>query len=185
MNTAWVKDAIFLFFAAMTLVMAAMTVGLPNIFHNALSFVGTMFGVAAMFLFLNCEFMAAVQVLIYVGAVAVLIVFAIKLSPPVYEPEPRRHTLKVFTALLVALASFSLLLYSMLATHWRQAPVRTDDFSVKHVGLLLLKDYALPFEIISVVLLVAIIGAILIAGRWELLGKESRRTPGGPPQGSR
>jgi NADH-quinone oxidoreductase subunit J len=160
--------------------MAVMTVGLPNIFHNALSFVGAMFGVAVMFLFLSCEFMAAVQVLIYIGAVAVLIVFAIMLSPPVYEPEPKRRAVKVFVALLVSLASFGLLTCVMLSARWRPAPVRSDDFSVKHVGLLLLKDYALPFEIISVVLLVAIIGAVLIAGRWELLGKESRRPPGSP-----
>jgi NADH-quinone oxidoreductase subunit J len=179
MNTGWVKDAIFLFFVAWTLIMAAMTVGLSNIFHNALSFVGAMFGVAVIFLFLNSEFLAVVEVLIYVGAVAVLIVFAIMLSPPIYEPEPRRRAAKVFLASLVSLASFGLLLFVMLSTRWTPAPARTEDFSVKHVGLLLLRDYALPFEIISVVLLVAIIGAIMIAGRWELQGRQSRG-PGTP-----
>ena len=183
MNTAWVKDAILLFFIAWTLCMAAMTVGLPNVFHNALAFVGTMFGVAAMFLFLNCEFMAVVQVLIYIGAVAVVIVFAIMLSPPIYEPEPRRHVVKVFVATVVALASFGILSYVVVSAKWTPALVRLDDpdhYSVKHVGKLLLGVYALPFEVVSIVLLVAIIGAVVIAGRWELFGTSSRRTTGTP-----
>ena len=180
MNTAWVKDAILLFFVAWTVAMAVMTVGLPNIFHNALAFVGAMFGVAVMFLFLNCEFVAVVQVLIYIGAVAVVIVFAIMLSPPIYEPEPRRHLVKVVASLAVALASFGLLSYVVLSARWSGALVRTGDFSVKRVGQLLLERYALPFEAISVVLLVAIIGAVLIAGRWELLAKSPRRTIGSP-----
>jgi NADH-quinone oxidoreductase subunit J len=180
MNTAWVKDAILLFFIAWTLCMAMMTVGLPNVFHNALAFVGAMFGVAVLFLFLNCEFMAVVQVLIYIGAVAVVIVFAIMLSPPIYEPEPRRRAAKVIGGLVVALASFGLLSYVVISTQWKPAPDALNDYSVKRVGWLLLQTYALPFEVISVVLLVAIVGAVLIAGRWELLGKSSRRTRGSP-----
>ena len=180
MNTAWVKDAILFFFIAWTLVMAAMTVGLPNVFHNALAFVGAMFGVAVLFLFLNAEFMAVVQVLIYIGAVAVVIVFAIMLSPPIYEPEPKRRASKVVLGLIVTLSSFALLSYVMLSTRWPLPKARLLDFSVRRIGQLLLTEYALPFEIISVVLLVAIIGAILIAGRWELLGKPTRKTIGAP-----
>ncbi len=179
MNTDWVKDGIFIFFVVWTIAMAAMTVGLPNVFHNALAFVGTMFGVAVMFLFLNSEFLAVVQVLVYIGAVAVLIVFAIMLSPPLYEPAPKRRPLKVLAASLVALGSLSLLAFLILTTRWTPAAERGADTSVKHVGRLLLEQYVLPFEIISVVLLVAIIGAVLIAGRWELLARATQRNTSG------
>ena len=184
MNTAWVKDAILLFFVAWTMLMAIMTVGLHQIFHSALAFVGAMFGVAVMFIFLNCEFVAVVQVLIYIGAVAVVIVFAIMLSPLIHEPEPPWHPLKVVASLAVALASFGLLSYVVLSTKWTLNAEDLSDlsakYSVKRVGWLLLQTYALPFEVISVVLLVAIIGAVLIAGRWELLDKGPRRTTGSP-----
>lgn len=180
MNTVWVKDAILLLFIAWTLIMGVMTVALPNVFHNALAFVGTMFGVAVLFLFLNSEFIAVIQVLIYIGAVAVVIVFAIMLSPPIYEPSPPRRLSKVLLSMGVSLVGFALLSYVVLSTTWPLPKARLLDFSVGRIGWLLLTEYALPFEIISVVLLVAIIGSVLIAGRWELLQRPIRKVIGTP-----
>jgi NADH:ubiquinone oxidoreductase subunit 6 (subunit J) len=157
-------DAIFVFFAAMTIVGALMAVGLKNIFHNALAFALTLAGTAGIFVFLNSEFLALMQILIYAGASSIAIIFAVMLSPPLSLKPRERDFSKALLAFLVALLVCLSLAYLVMTTPW---PVLDNpdigDYSVDFVGEMLVKNYALAFELISVALLVAIIGALVVA----------------------
>ena len=120
-------------------------------------------GVAGLYYFLNSPFVAMMQVLIYVGAVAVTISFAIMLAAPVDEERINTSStlagpLGFATAALIA-GAFSVL---AIKTKW-PVMAKINDGSVKKIGLQLLTDYSMAFEFISIVLLIAILGALVIA----------------------
>ena len=126
----------------------------------------TCFGLAGLYYFLNSPFLALMEILIYVGAVCVTIVFAVMLSEP---DEPPRSESKGTTlvwagaALLAAGAIFFCLWQLSLTAGWGQPVTRVAEGSVKELGVALLTTYSMPFEVISLALLVAILGAIAIA----------------------
>lgn len=123
-------------------------------------------GLAGLYYFLQSPFLALMEILIYVGAVCVTIIFGVMLSEP-DEPtalEPRRHALIWGTiAVLVTAAVFAGVAFLSLGGPWSEPAARVTDGSVRAVGIALLTTYSLPFELISVVLLVAILGALVIA----------------------
>ncbi|MEW5946953.1 MAG: NADH-quinone oxidoreductase subunit J [bacterium] len=160
----------FYVFAAAALAAAVCVVALPNIVHCAMSLAASFIAVAAIYVLLDAEFLAAVQVLIYVGAVTVLILFAIMLSRK-YIPEGalRCHNSQSIPALLL-IALFLAIGASIVARAFHGvAPAAlsapADLTNVQLIGVRLMRLYALPFEIASVVLLVAMVGAIIIARR--------------------
>ncbi len=124
-------------------------------------------GVAGLYFFLNSPFVAMMQILIYVGAVAVTISFAIMLAAP---EEKKKIGPASFLVGPLGFATSALLVggFSILAwkTEW---PVQTpvNDGSMKTIGIKLLTDYSMVFELISIVLLIAILGALAIARRGE------------------
>jgi len=120
-------------------------------------------GVAGLYYFLNSPFVAAMQVLIYVGAVAVTISFAIMLAAPVEKmklepPGPLAGPFGFGTAALIA-GTLSVL---ALRTEW-PIMAKINDGSVKNIGIRLLTDFSMVFELVSIVLLIAILGALVIA----------------------
>lgn len=122
-------------------------------------------GVAGVYFFLNSPFVAMMQILIYVGAVAVTISFAIMLAAPEESKKigptgPLIGPIGFATAALLA-AGFSILAFR---TDWKVMD-KINDGSVKTIGLQLLTQYSMVFELISIVLLVAILGALVIARR--------------------
>ena len=135
---------------------------LPNIFHSALCLVATLLGVAILYLALYAEFIAIVQVLLYVGAVMTLVIFAIMLTHRIGDqtiPQTNRQSLPAFVVLL----AFVFLLGSLLLKHpWTisvTAP-RVDTFAL---GQGLLGEYVFPFEVVSIVLIAGLIGAVVVA----------------------
>ncbi|MBI5771862.1 MAG: NADH-quinone oxidoreductase subunit J [Verrucomicrobia bacterium] len=123
-------------------------------------------GLAGLYYFLNSPFLALMEILIYVGAVCVTIVFGVMLSEP-DEPageEKRRHArLWSGGALAVSALVFAGVAWLSLHGPWTAPAKLVSDGSVRAVGLSLLTTYSLPFELISAVLLVAILGALVIA----------------------
>jgi len=123
-------------------------------------------GLAGLYYFLNSPFLALMEILIYVGAVCITIVFGVMLSEP-DEPahqESRRHTLLWGgSALLVCLAIVIGIAHLGVSGPWPEPAARVGDGSVAAIGVELLTTYSLPFELISLVLLVAILGALVIA----------------------
>ena len=159
----------FLGVVGLTLIGALIAVGARNIFHNVLGLALSLFGVAGLFIFLNSPFVAMMEILIYVGAICIAICFAIMLSEPLYLPKPPRNPLKLLGAAGASGLVFAMLALLMKKTTWVPAAVRSDDWTVTTIGHFLLTKYALIFEVISLVLLVAMLGAIVTArdGRGE------------------
>ena len=123
-------------------------------------------GLAGLYYFLNSPFLALMEILIYVGAVCVTIVFGVMLSEPDEPPEigKRRHAiLWGGGALLVCAAVFATAAHLGVRGNWPVSPVRVNDGSVKAIGTSLLTTYSMAFELISLVLLVAIVGALVVA----------------------
>ncbi|MBW2621952.1 MAG: NADH-quinone oxidoreductase subunit J [Deltaproteobacteria bacterium] len=161
----WIAQGVFWIIVGVTLAGAVFAVFLKRIIHNILGLIVSLFGVAGLFIYLNSEFLALMEILIYVGAICISIVFAIMLSEPMYKEKAKRNIFKtVFTGMVAVLVfwSFSTIITK---TPWEAAAVKSDDWSVRTIGNLLLTRYDLIFELISLVLLVAILGAIIIAGQ--------------------
>jgi NADH-quinone oxidoreductase subunit J len=160
---------IFLVLAAFTLVAGIMVVTVKNIIHAALWLIASFFTVAAMYLLMEAEFLAIVQVLIYVGAISILILFAIMLTRHVTGEGIRQLYQRWWVALLVAAALFGLLIAPTVTGYsWNTVPPVAADqaatiSSSVQIGTAFMREYLLPFEIASVLLLVALIGAIVIA----------------------
>lgn len=156
---------LFYLFAFVIIVAAILVVSLRNIFHCALMLILCLFGVAAIYLLLQADFIAAVQVLIYVGAIAVLMIFAVMLTSRITSKVLRQQNEQVPVAIIVAAVFVIVALYATAKSIWNLQDASVPAASVKTLGELLMTTYVLPFEIVSVVLLAALIGAIVIAKR--------------------
>lgn len=157
------QDIIFFCVAFVTLLGAFLAVWLKNVFHNALSLILCLFGVAALFIFLNAEFLAVIQVIIYIGAISIAIIFAIMLSRPWFHRSAPRSRIKLVRSVLAGALLFGGLLQLLRLTPWPAADPAAGDFSMRGIGKSLLTTYALPFEAVSLVLLIAIIGALVVS----------------------
>jgi NAD(P)H-quinone oxidoreductase subunit 6 len=139
-----------------------------NIVYSAFMLGGVFISMAGLYLLLNGDFVAAAQVLIYVGAVNVLILFAIMLvnKRQDFAPLPSAWLRKILTG-VVSLGLFALLSTMVLATPWAYsttAPVVAES-SIVLIGEHFFTDFLLPFELASVLLLMAMVGAIILARR--------------------
>ncbi len=149
--------------AAVTVGSALAVVTLRSIVHSALSLVLTFVGVAAIYVLLSADFVAAVQVLIYAGAVTILLLFAIMLTRPAGASDTNPVNSQRFVALLASAALLVVLVVALLGAGWSGAVPAAPASSVAVVGKQLFSTYALPFEVASVLLLVAMVGAIMLA----------------------
>ena len=159
-----VADGVFLVSSAVALVGALLAVGLKNIFHNILGFALAMLGVAGIFGSLGSDFLAAVFVLVYVGAVAIAMVYAVMLSHPLDQPHRPRSGWKIAGAAVVAAGVAAALWNVLRQTMWPLA-VPGGDAGAALTGRRFLTDYVLAFELISVLLVVAMMGAVMVARR--------------------
>ncbi len=123
-------------------------------------------GVAGAYYFLLAPFVAMMQMLIYVGAVSILIAFAIMMAAPEQADTPGKNITRFSGPLGLAIAGmvFAALTLMALTTDWRAFP-RTGSGDIRHLGTVLLTSHSLVFELVSILLLAAIIGALVIARR--------------------
>lgn len=164
----------FLFFGlvVLTMVGAFLAVQAKVLMHSVLGLAISLLGVAGLYLYLGSPFLTLMQVLIYVGAVCVVLVFGIMVG---YTPNEVAEKIPMgrnaFLSLIASgSAAFFLVVMVIGRTVWVPATERLNDFSIEHVGESLLMQWCLSFELISVVLLIAIVGAIILArdGRDEV-----------------
>jgi NADH:ubiquinone oxidoreductase subunit 6 (subunit J) len=165
MSGEMVANGAFLGVVAVCFGGALIAVLAPNILHAVLGLVVCFFGVAGLYVFLGSEFVAAMQLLIYVGAVCIAILFAIMLSEPMYKPSQMPDPMKVGLSAGVAALVFGVIALFVTGTQWVKAVPVSTDWSAAAIGQALLTRYVVVFELISMVLLVAIIGAITTARR--------------------
>ena len=154
---------IFYLVAGITVVSAAVVAFSRNIVHSAFSLVGTFGGVAGIYVMLGADFVAAVQVLIYVGGILVLILFAVMLTHRIAEVHLTNRSVGKIPALIVTGLVIAILVTTILESSWNKADKVTHDPTTAQIGELFLKEYLLPFELASIVLLVALIGAVVLA----------------------
>lgn len=160
-----VAQGIFWLLVLIALSGAVMAVVPAKIVHNVLGLAQSMFGVAGIYLFLGSQFVAMMQLLIYVGAICVTYIFAIMLSPPL-ELDVRKPTFfKLVMALVVSVITFAAMIRMIVNAQWASWAPPGRDWTIKTLGQALLTRYFLVFELISLLLVVAIIGAILITQR--------------------
>jgi NADH:ubiquinone oxidoreductase subunit 6 (subunit J) len=143
-----------------------LVVTLRNIIHSAITMMVCFGSLAGMYALLGAPIVAAAQVLIYLGAISVLILFAIMLTQAGDANLPAPFHPQVWVAALAALAIVGLTGWAAVTTNWKAAAT-TVAIVVSALAKSLFTDYALPFEILSLLLLVAIIGAIYLARRPE------------------
>jgi NADH:ubiquinone oxidoreductase subunit 6 (subunit J) len=158
-----VSQLVFILIAALTLIAGFMTVLLRNVFHAGLALVGTFFGVAAIYLLLEAEFLAIVQILIYIGAIAVLILFAVMLTRSLMKSEDSNINSQWAWAALAVSVLFLGMFLVILQVPWVHSGTAIYRDTVPFLGTELLTTYILPFEIVSVLLLATLIGAFIIA----------------------
>lgn len=172
---------IFLALSALVLGAGVMVVTVKNIIHSALWLIASFVGVAALYLLMEAEFLAVVQVLVYAGAVSILVLFAIMLTRHVTGEGTRMLYERWWVMLLVAGVLFAGV---FVPTIWAQGgawdeaasaaqtvlappaegvPATAAVASTVNIGESFMREYLLPFEIASVLLLMALIGAIVIA----------------------
>lgn len=156
------KDIIFIGISILTIASAIMAVGFKRTVHNAFSLMLCLAGVAGIFILLSSEFVAVMEIVVYVGAIAIAIIFAIMFSPPHFMIQPRRSLLKVLRSIAIGLFFFSAIYKVITSTRWAISS-QEGDYSIKHLGEILLGVYALPFEVIGIALFIAILGALLMA----------------------
>ncbi|MBI3331047.1 MAG: NADH-quinone oxidoreductase subunit J [Candidatus Omnitrophica bacterium] len=151
-----------LLLSVMVLAGAVWVVTLRNLFRAALSLGVVLLGVAGLFLLLEAEFLAFVQILIYVGAILTLVVFAIMLTARLQGPPAAPAGRQPLPAALAALALFAVLAGATQPLLWPEAPA-AGAVPLATLGQQLVTRLVLPFEVISLVFVAAIVGAIAIA----------------------
>jgi NADH-quinone oxidoreductase subunit J len=124
------------------------------------------FGVAGIYVFLLADFIAVTQLLIYVGGILVLILFGVMLTSRQINVDIKTGTVRMLPAVLIIAALSGTLIVTLWSTDWNVNPqLKSMDKTAPQIGELLLTKYLLPFEISSIILLVALIGAAMIARR--------------------
>ncbi len=154
----------FAIIAGLTVGSAIAAMSLRNLVHCALSLVVTFAGLAALFLQLNAQFVGFAQVLVYVGAVAILIVFAILLTRSAEPGPPAPTTTGAGWGIGIAIAAFLAMAGAVTSSvvMQRTAPP-PSAVTVRDIGDKLMTDYVLPLEVIGLLLTAAMIGAVIIA----------------------
>ncbi len=153
----------FFIFSLIAIVGALLVVTTRRLFHSALALVLSFVGVAGLYILLEAEFLAALQILIYVGAIALLILFAIMLTRHLMDPRARAFNEQWWIAALVAGLLFVALLAMIVRVPWPVSKTAVPQNVIENLGASFVGEYLVPFEVASVLLMAALIGAIIIA----------------------
>ncbi|MBZ5496048.1 MAG: NADH-quinone oxidoreductase subunit J [Acidobacteriia bacterium] len=165
MDTNILIQIVFYFFAAMTVISAAIVVFAKNLIHSAFALLFTFFGVAALYVFLGADFLAATQMVIYVGGILVLLIFGVMLTHKLYDLKLKAETYQFWPGLVLTTVVFLTLAVVMMRTTWHNGGTAALNPTTGAIGELFMKEYILPFELASIFLLIALIGAAMIVRR--------------------
>ena len=158
----------FIIISALTIAAAVAAMSLRNLVHCALAVAAAFGGLAVAYLQLDAQFVGFAQILVYIGAVAILIVFAVLLTRGGEAPEKSVFSATWLTGLAVAVVVFGVLAWTIaksLASQREPAP--SADATVKQIGDALMTKFVLPLEVVGLLLTAALIGAVIIALKEE------------------
>ncbi|MFC5701581.1 NADH-quinone oxidoreductase subunit J [Cohnella faecalis] len=157
----------FFLLAVCAIVGAVMALQFTKVVHTALSLAFTFVALAGLFVLLDAEFVAFVQVLLYVGAVTILMIFGIMMTKHQDEGQEPSRPLRDTLAAIGCLCLFGILFYAIRNAGFPAEARPGDENNTLEIGKLLFSQYAIPFELVSVLLTVAFIGAVALAKREE------------------
>lgn len=134
-----------------------------NIVYSTFALLGAFMGVVGLYVLLAADFVAMVQLLVYVGGILVLTIFAVMLTQGIADVTVSNRAVGLFPALAIVVVAGGVMAYAIERTPWRLAARPAPAPTTYGIGNAFLGDYVLPFEIASLVLLAALIGAIVIS----------------------
>jgi NADH-quinone oxidoreductase subunit J len=163
-----VDTAFFYSFAALTLVGAILTVTLRSAIHCAIALIASLAGIAGLYLLLKAEFLFAVQIILYIGGVMVLFLFVImlvNLDSAAKERQYHRHWLAGLACITGVAALFVAFLHRGFGLMKVPAPLPEipSGGNVEGLAIVLFREYLVPFEVASLLLLVAVVGSVIMA----------------------
>ena len=177
-----IASFLFILFAGTAIGCAIAMVAQRNPLYSAISLIGVLVSLACLYVMLAAPFIAAVQVIVYAGAIMVLVVFVIMLLN-VEDEEPRQKRLAFLVPTAIGLAAIliaetAFILYSVQASPYTPRDNISNVGLTASVGTGLFTEYLLPFEVTSILLLMAIVGAMSLARRSNLISPTTRVVPG-------
>ena len=154
-------EIIFYCIALSTCIFAILTVISRNIFHSAVWLSFCLISIAGLYFYLNAPFIGVIQVLVYIGGIITLFIFAIKLTAHIDDLKIPQTNKQIIPSAIAAGLLFGILIYAIKKSSWISFE-SNSDFTLQDLGRSLMTKYVLPFEFISIVLLAVMIGAIVI-----------------------
>ena len=148
---------------AITLGAALMVVTSKQLLYSAIALLFTLFGVAGLYIFMWADFMAGVQVIVYIGGILVLLIFGIMLTNKISSVNISHTSLQRGVGAVITLGVLGFLIPMINNTAWLQLPSEEPNQTADSIGRLLMMDYLLPFEVGSLLLLGALIGAAMLS----------------------
>ena len=160
--------ALFYFLAGVILIPALAVVFSENLFHAGLSMIVSFLGIAAIYVMLSAPFVAGMQVLVYAGAIAVLLLFAFMLTHDIMKPMEGPTRVQQGSSAIACLLLAGAIGRVLMSSKWENLQGNSGEgVSLTALGTAFLSDYLVPFELISILLLITLIGAVVIARKEE------------------
>jgi len=156
---------VFFFFAAVAVIFGLVVILHRNAVVGALSLVASLFALAVMYVLLDAPFVAALQIIIYAGAIMVLFLFVIMLLNLQHQREAPTRPIQQFLGYLGSAAFAIALVYYVAKYSVMQLPPGPFVADARTIGIRLFESYIFPFEMVSILLLAAIVGALLLSAR--------------------
>ena len=161
---------LFYFVAGVIIIPALAVVLSENLFHAGLSMIVSFLGIAAVYAMLSAPFVAAMQVLVYAGAIAVILLFAFMLTHDIMEPQQTTTKFQQTASGLVCVVLAGFMVRTLLSSSWQNLKAQAPEgVSLEVLGTSFLTDFLVPFELVSILLLMTLVGAIVIARKEEEL----------------
>lgn len=160
-----IYDITFYLFALITVGSAFFVVTLRNIVYSAFFLLFTLFGIAGLYVLLSADFIAIVQLVVYVGGILVLLLFGVMLTHKITNVQIKTGTLQIIPSAVAVLVLAFALIKIFLTTNWKTAELAVQNSSVQGLGILLVNQYSVVFELLGILLLIALIGAASMARR--------------------
>ena len=165
-----ITEVLFWFLTALAILSALMVVFSKNPVHSVLWLIAVFFAISGHYIILNAQFLAIVNLIVYAGAIMVLFLFVIMLMNLNSDIEPQKNQWMKMAGVIAGLSLLLVIIAALRDTDlkYQSAQVRNGDIGlIQNLGMVLFKDYVLPFEISSVLFLSAMVGAVVI-GKKEL-----------------
>lgn len=160
-----IYDFIFYLFAALTIISALMVVSSDNIVRSAFYLLATFFGVSGIYVLLGADFVAVTQIMVYIGGILILLLFGVMLTSNITHVEIKKGMKNIIPAIVGTGVLLGALISMMFNTKWKIQLGEIPQTTSYELGKLLITDYVLIFELLGILLLIALIGAASMARR--------------------